>query len=384
VATVAAVTFSIAILALQLVSQQFSPRALHGFLGDRISQVIAGVFTGTILYCLIVTRVVAGETSPDPFVPSLAVSFAVILAIASFISLLLFVSHISQRVQVSRIARDTAQGALGSLEHVYPEPFGGPDAGADPDALVAQWHGEDPAPLLVFAHAPGYVQSAAIDDLPELLGHPGMRMHVRVAPGDFVSLEQPIAEIWGAKVSPDEASDYLRHAILVQDERDTRQDLLYAIRQLADIAIKGISPSINDPTTAWTCVAYIGTILERFVRRGVPARVLRYPRDITVVVRRHELADYLDVAFIQLGRYTGRDAAVTGRMLEELARIARATSRPADHAAIEEVARVIAEPARDQASTEHDRQETARNLEHVLEASAGGVAGRRRTAGGRA
>lgn len=367
VATVAAITFSIAILALQLVSQQFSPRALRGFLGDRISQVIAGTFTGTIVYCFVVMRAIdgGGAGGGAPFVPSLAILVALVLAVTSILALLLFVSHISQRVQVSRIAGDIADGALGSLGAIYPEPFGAGDAGADPDALVARWRAEG-APQRVHPEAPGYVQSVAIDDVPELIGGRGARVHVCVAPGDFVSPDEPIAEVWGAQAPPERVERELRRAIAVEDERDTSQDYLYPIRQLADIAIKAMSPGINDPTTAWTCIAYLGTLVERLVRRGLPPRVRRGPHDATVVVRRHDLRDYADVAFVQIGRYAARDAGIAGRLLVEIARVARAASAPEDLALLERVARAVAEPARAHAETEHDRRELERALERAL------------------
>ena len=375
VAAVAAITFSIAIVALQLVSQQFSPRALRGFLGDRISQLIAGTFTGTIAYCLVALRAVdAGGGGREPFVPSFTVTVATLLALASFVVLLVFVSHISQRVQVSRIAGDIAEGALETLDEVYPEPFGHPDPAASPDGLVEQWRG-GAEPLRVYPERPGYVQSAAIDDLPQLIGRTGMRMHVCAAPGDFVALDDALAEVWGSDSAADEVERQLRRAIAVKHERDVAQDYLYAVRQLADIAIKAISPAINDPTTAWTCIAYVGVLVERLVRRGVPARVLRYPNDIVVVVRRHTLRDYLQVGFVQVGRYASRDARVAGKLVEELGRIARAATDPDDLQAIDETARGIAEPAIEEAETDVDRAELERALEETRRAARGRPSG---------
>jgi len=367
VAAVAAITFSIAVVALQLVSQQFSPRALRTFLGDRLNQVIAGVFTGTIVYSLIVLRAVDG-TGDDRFVPSLAATVAGVLGVASFFTLLVFVSHVSQRVQVSRIAGDIADSGLGRLGCVYPEPFGEPDADADPEELVQAWW-EEGDPQLVYPRSPGYVQSAAIDDLPKVVGQPGFRMHVLVAPGDFVALDEPLAAVWGAAKPPEQVARALRRAIAVSDERDDEQDYLYPVRQLADIATKAISPSVNDPTTAWTCIGYIGVLLERLVRRGLPAPVLRYDGDRCVVVRRHGLGDYVDVGFVQVGRYATRDARVAGRLLEELARVARAASAAEDLAVLEEAAETVAEPALAEAPTARDRGAVASRLALVHDAT---------------
>jgi len=367
VAAVAAITFSIAIVALQLVSQQFSPRALRTFLGDRLNQLIAGTFAGTILYSLLVLRAVDGS-GDERFLPSLATTVAAALAVVSFFALLVFVSHISQRVQVSRIASDIADSGLGRLGDLYPEPFGEPDTATEAEELLRRWYA-DGDPQLVHPTSPGYVQSAALDDLPKLLGHPGFRMQVLVAPGDFVAHDEPLAAVWGAAKPADEVERVLRRAVAVSDERDDEQDFLYPVRQLADIAIKAISPSINDPTTAWTCISYMGVLVERLVLRGLPARVRRYPGDRVVVVRRQELAEFVEVGFIQVGRYASRDARVAGRLLEELGRVARAVSSPDELELVERAAATVAEPALDDARTQHDRDELERRLALVHDAT---------------
>ncbi len=145
VATVAGVSFSITIVSLQLVSQQFTPRALRGFLGDRLNQTIAGVFVGVFLYCLVALRAV--EEEPNGFLPGLTISVAVALAFLALALLLVFIHHVGHSIQVSNIAKRIADATMAAARHPYPGSYGEVE-NEDADELVARWEREM-APTLV-------------------------------------------------------------------------------------------------------------------------------------------------------------------------------------------------------------------------------------------
>ena len=118
-------TLSLTIVTLQLASSQFTPRALKNLLGDRINQVVAGAFVGTVAYALLVLRVVREDTEQDPgFVPALSVTVCIGLALLALGLLLLFVHHIGQIIKVERIAAEIAHDSLRTAERLYPEPHG--------------------------------------------------------------------------------------------------------------------------------------------------------------------------------------------------------------------------------------------------------------------
>jgi uncharacterized membrane protein len=115
--TVAGLSFSITIVTLQLVAGQFTPRAIRGFLSDRVNQSVAGAFVGIFAYCLVVLRSVRAEDTDgtNGFVPALAVSSAIALALAALGFLLLFIHHMGQLIQVSQIASRIAKETLAAV-----------------------------------------------------------------------------------------------------------------------------------------------------------------------------------------------------------------------------------------------------------------------------
>lgn len=321
VATVAGVSFSITIVSLQLVSQQFTPRALRGFLGDRLNQVIAGLFIGVVLYCLAALRSV--EEEPEAFVPGLTVTLAILLAFTALAFLLVFLHHMGHSIQVENIAKAIAEDTFSATETLYPGTYG-EATDADPDELVQSWQ-RAAEPSVVYPGKAGYVQ--ALDDIPATIAGRSFRIELLVAPGEFVTERHPIARVWAQPQADTKAcAKAIQRAILISPERDLKQDVGYGIRQLADIAVKALSPSINDPTTATTCIGYLQAILERVAASPPPGSVRSFPdQDVTIVMPHDTFADYLE-ALIQISRYVTADARAVDALLHAALRVAQAAA----------------------------------------------------------
>lgn len=373
--TVAGVTFSITVVVLQLASSQFSPRALENFFGDRPTQITVGAFVGIFTYALLVLRSV-GTFDEGESVPRLSVTVASALGIVAMAVLVFFIHHIVQMIRASSITARIGHATLEAIDRLYPEQYAEP---ADVPAadLVAEWSEERGA--TVGAARPGYVERVSLDDLVEELGHGPEHIHVTVSPGDFVGADDPIAVVWPA-ASAEHCVGAARRAILVGDERTMLEDAAFGIRQLTDIALRAISPSLNDPTTAYTCIGYIRSALTRLAARSFPSRVRRYPeRGITFVVRERTFDEYLE-ALQEIGRSARGDARIAGALLEALAATAGAAVR-ADAwgraSTALELARVIAGQAQDEAGSDHDRASIERHLDEVELAARADAAERR-------
>lgn len=323
VATVAGVSFSITIVSLQLVSQQFTPRALRGFLADRLNQAIAGVFIGVFLFCLVALRTVAeGERG---FVPGLTMTVAVGLAVLALLLLLVFIHHMGHSIQVSNISRKITDGTLAAAESLHPGAYGDAEA-EEPDAVVARWARER-TPVEVAAATPGFVQS--FDDLPRAVGSRA-RVELLVAPGDFVTERDVLARVWAAE-DADACAAGLRRSIAIAPERDLAQDVGFGLRQLADIAVKALSPGVNDPTTATTCIGYLRAVLERLAATPWPEPVRRLPDEVELVLPRADFEDHLEV-LVQVGRYATADARVVHALLDTALAVAESARRDGQRA----------------------------------------------------
>ena len=320
--TVAGLTFSIMIVSLQLVSQQFSPRAMRNFLGDHVTQLVAGSFVGIFAYCLLVLRTVRqGDGGPE-FVPGLSVSVSIALGVLTLGLLLVFIHHMSQSIQLSSIAARITREASSALETLYPEPFG-EERGNPPRELLARWSARG-APERVHPPRPGFVQTVELDALVEARGLSDVRLHVAVAPGDFVTGETVLAELWPAD---EKMTDAVRGVIAVGSEREVAQDVGYALGQLSYIAIRALSPGVNDPTTAVTCIGYLQDVLERLAERRFPAAVRRYDdAGVVAVLRRSSFTEHLD-KLLEVGRHAREIDRVHRRVREALEQVAAAAAR---------------------------------------------------------
>jgi uncharacterized membrane protein len=355
--TVAGLTFSITMVVLQLASSQFSPRILRTFFGDRVTQVTIGAYVGTFVYSILVLRAV-GSSGADGFVPRLSVTVAVLLGIAAVVLLVVFLNHVSRMVQVSHVTANIAHATLARVGVLYPDPYR--DSVEDESSeLLESWRSQPPGRVL--PARPGYVQRIGLDGLAESAGRHAERVAILVCAGDFVSVETPIVETWPAAAA-EECRRELLAVVSISSERDLNQDVDFGVRQLADTALKAISPGINDPMTAVTCISYLRSILVRLSERAEPSRVHHLAEhDLTVIVRKRQFDEYLE-AVLQISRYVDGDAWVAGELLSLL----RACAETAlELGAVERlrslhgVAVTVGEQAARQAKNERDRDRVA-------------------------
>jgi uncharacterized membrane protein len=356
-ATVGGVTLSLAVVTFQLVAGQYSPRAVRTLVQDRMIQLTAGVFVGVVAYCLLVLRVVrsAEEDGSGEFVPRLSVSGSIALALAALMLLVVFIHHLAGTIRVENIAAHVARETLSALDALYPDRVGAAaDSPDEPDAAGA----------VACASRPGFVQTISVDDFARGLPA-GSRLELHVAPGDFVTERVPLATL---RPAPDDAGrfeDAIRAGVGITSERTMEQDAEYGVRQLADVALRAISPSLNDPTTAVTCVGYIRACVERLATRALPARE-RAVGEATVIARRRRFDEYVE-PLVEISRYAREDARVTVALLEAVgagAAAAASVGATTRVVTLRAVADAIADPALDAARTEHDRAliEDARRL----------------------
>ena len=329
------------------------------------------MFIGVIVYCLVALRVTTdGGTR---FVPGLTVTVAFALAVLALLMLLVFIHHVAQSTQAGEITRGIAAATVGAVDRLYPGDYGVPDPLADADALVDEWCRES-TPAIVYPRCAGYVQ--AIDDIAGLTDDEEPRIELLVAPGNFVTSRHPLARVWSSR--GDACAAAIRRAITVAAERDLEQDAGYGVRQLADIAVKALSPSINDPTTATTAIGYLQEIFERMAQRPWPARVRRLrERDVTLVMHADRFEEQLE-ALAQIGRYAG-DARVVEALLHATLRIRDAAAEGGSGERADATAaaglRIARRALRDAGLDDHERATVSRHR-------AGPAGGARRAACG--
>ena len=367
--SITALIFSITLVMLQLISSQFTPRAVRGLFSDRINQVTTGALVGIFAYCQIVLFTIHNATPAHPaFVPLLGVSVAALLLFVGLGFLLLFLSHSVYAVQIANIAARITWQTLRTLrKRPYPDILDEQDLAVDGEKLVRQWRAETPA-FPLYARRPGYIQTVSIRDLRKIVTRHHLRLHLRAYPGRFVTTQTVIAEVWDLPLTARSRIERQLHACLsIANERDLWQDAGFGVRQLTDITLRALSAAINDPTTAVLCIDYLRVLLEYLVRDQAIAPLYSTYAGVLVIQCR-SFEEYAQM-LIQIGRYASQDARVVNRLLRTLERVAEIASVEQQRALrfLKTLAQTIAAPALAQASTDFDRALIEDQLKRTLQ-----------------
>ncbi len=319
--TVAGLAFSITIVVLQLVSSQYTPRALRGFLQDRVTQVVAGGFFAIFAYSMIVLASITEPSATEPgFLPAISITGAIGLGFLGLALLLIFVHHIGRVIQVSDIAARLATQTLQTLENPYPTWENDEPKEEATTLMIQTWLTSD-EPARIRAMRPGYVQRVEFANLMKYLRCPGFHLHLLVCPGDFVTEETVIAEVRPMGMADSGCIKAVHDHVIIERERDIEQDARFGVRQLADIALRALSPAINDPTTGVLCIKYLQAVFEQLIHRLPISSTYRFAGGASSLeIRQPALEEYLEV-LLEIGHYTGGNVRVLNTLLSTLERV---------------------------------------------------------------
>jgi uncharacterized membrane protein len=345
VMTVVSIVLSVLLVALTLASMQFSPRILTGFVEDRASQRTIGIFLGTFLYCLGAYPACRAGTRPS--VCAVAVAGATLLAITCAVGLVLFIHHIARSINVNFITERIALETERVIDDVMPEPLRG-RTGASVQPLPAFEGGTSLA-----APRSGYIRFIDGARLRVLAKQHGAAVKVERRVGQFVPAGVPLLRFSKSKTVSD---DGFLDAIDLGPVRTMEQDVEFGALQLVDIALKAISPAVNDPSTAINCVDQLSRLLVRIVaREPVPAVLYDPPGTARVVLSPLPFEQLLEIAFAQIVHYGKADFAVSLRVLRALGDVAAMTEDPRYLQALRAQAEIMGKGMlEDLPSTAHD------------------------------
>ncbi|AXE89945.1 DUF2254 domain-containing protein [Streptomyces sp. Go-475] len=253
------VVFSISLVAVQMASGQFTPRVVRLFVRSRITKATFAVFLATFVLTLLVLT--SFETAGDPrAVTSVPLVQSVLTLCMVALSLLLFVLYVNTTLRLMRISHVIARIATESFRVAasMPVPEGGQDAAPLGSATAWVTH-EGRAGVLRDVHIARLVRVARTHGVV-------LRLIPRI--GDFVVPGTPVLAVHGGAAPPRRA---LRYTIAVGVERTYHQDLGFGLRQLSDIALRALSPAINDPTTAVQALDRVVQFLAALSRHPLEA-----------------------------------------------------------------------------------------------------------------
>jgi uncharacterized membrane protein len=363
--SVVGVTFSMILVVLTLASSQYTSRILRNFMRSRVTQVVLGIFAGIFTYCLIVLRTIRGGDG-GAFVPSIAVFFGFVLALGGVVTLMFFIHHIATSIQASSIIASVAQETIAAIDRLFPQKLGqGPgeeddDQGRHP-LSERNWR-------TVPAKQSGYIRSVDNAALLRLAGERKAVVRMAHGIGAFVVRGTMLASVALEDPLDEETIAALQATFSISRHRTVDQDAAFGIRQIVDVALKALSPGINDTTTAVMGVDYLTTILARIAPREIPSSYRYEDGELRVIAMGPSFESLLADSFDQIRSNAKGDVAIMLRMLGALQTIAGLTTIPHRRRALGDQVRWIAELADRTLASTHDRERIDTRLKRVYEA----------------
>lgn len=319
--TVTALTFSLTVVTLQLASGQFSPRLLRTFTRDRLVHTTLALFLATFTFALTVLRTVGNSVRGQPAsVPNVAVTVAFVLTVASVLGLVLFLAHLARQIRIETMLHGVHSDATATLRRVRAD-----NHGAHPTELPSP----GPSAVTLTSGASGFLVSVERRRLLSSAVRADAVILLDQYPGCSVIEGTPIGSAWhrtGSTLDPESSRRLVKdaaEAIGIGVERTPVQDIGFGLRQLTDVALKALSPGINDPTTATHALSHTSALLVELADLDPGIAMLRDAEGVVrVVLHGPNLADLLDEAVTQPRRYGAADPFVLARIFKLLRELA--------------------------------------------------------------
>ena len=330
--TVTGVVFSITMVTLSLTSSQLGPRLIRTFLDDLTVQLTLAAFIATSVYCLIVLRTIRdvgedlGEAYAGGVVPHLSVAAAVVFALFDLAVLVWFIHHTARAIQPSHVAQRVADDLDETIDRLFPEHVGRSAEEVEPSERLGMDVLAGPA-AAVPSDEDGYVRGVDEQALMDFAGTHDAVLRVICRPGEFVVRDGPLAEVRPASVLDGDGGDALRRSVrdafVIGRTRTPRQDLTRSLLELTEIAVRALSPGINDPFTAVLCLDRLSATLGRLAGRTIPGPY-RFDEDgrLRVVADPITFPEALHAVYDPIRQYARDSVVATDAVLLSLRRIA--------------------------------------------------------------
>ncbi len=334
---VAGTTFSVTIAAVVYASGQYGPRLLSNFMADRGNQVTLGTFIATFLYSMVVLRTIRspGEngSGAGAFVPQLALIVAFLLVLASVGVLIYFIHHVPQRIHINSVIEEVGDRLLREIDNRFPAFIGDPVEEEDDRSIIPaalrQEPGEAPGrTVAVEAKDTGYIQVIDDEALIDIAREHDLILRLRCRPGDFARRGSVLIQAWPSEECDEDTQARLRRVFAFGSRRTPLQDLRFLIDELVEIAARALSPGVNDPFTANSCLDWLGAALAELARRSLPSDLRKDEAGaLRVIAPPLTFALLTDRALGALAQYASADRIAGEGFLDTIESVAAACRR---------------------------------------------------------
>ncbi|MER2999271.1 DUF2254 domain-containing protein [Pontibacter populi] len=315
--TIAGVTFSITLVALTMASSQFGPRLLRNFIADKGNQFVIGTFISTFIYSLIVLLTIRGS-GEDEFVPKISVVLAFLVAVFSLGVLIYFIHHVSTSIQADYVIKSSYQ----DFQKIKTESMPSEERKVEQESIqeaLQQIQTDYKLQTEMYLQTSGYVQRIDYEASCSWALEHNAVLEWLVYPGVFATMHHFYARVYHQAALPQKTLEKLQAFVKIDYQRTPNQDLLFPLNQIVEVGVRALSPGINDPHTAITCLHWLGAALTDIATSQLPSAILKDTNGVVSVVRRQVgYQAIVDACFDHFRVYARSNMYVAAEVLQAL------------------------------------------------------------------
>lgn len=363
--TVTSVVFSITIVTLTLASGQFGPRLLRNFMRDTGNQVVLGTFIATFIYSLLILRSVRSLDESE-FIPYISVTMGVLLVFFSVLVLIYFIHHVSTSIQAESIIGAVYSELTNTVDKLFPQSINDKQEGGEVEAKpeLPNYFKRDALPIE--AEESNYLRATENDDLMKIAVDHDLVIQLLYRPGNFVARFSTVLLVWPPDRIDDDLKEELNEALVLGPHRTLTQDAEYGIYQLVEIAVRALSPGINDPFTAINSIDRLAAVLGHVAKKKFPSPYhFDEEGNLRIIMSTTTFKGYLDVAFNQIRQNASSTPAVLIRLMEALGIVAEQASTSEQYEALNHHAEMVKNIGVNSFSEKRDKEDLLERYETV-------------------
>lgn len=308
--TVAGVTFSMTIVAVAFAASQVGPRLTTNFMRDKANQITLGTFIATFLFCLFILLALFNanktgimETDKIIFVPHISLLVAILLTISSIIVLIYFIHHIPESINMSNIIARVGEELNRQIDWQFPVNIGKENPKKPVD--ISQYYQKRKA---VFAKKSGYIRILDGNFLIDIAQKNDLIIQLEVRPGHFVTKDTPLLYLSFSKDIEDSVCEQCLDAFALGYERNQEQDILFLVNEMVEIIARALSPGVNDPFTAITCLDWLQSNLVKISKSAEPSPYRYDPENsLRLITKPISFTEFCELIFCRIQPYVCRD-----------------------------------------------------------------------------
>lgn len=348
---VAGTVFSVTLVALTLASSQFGSRLIRNFMYVRLNQVVLGAYIATYIYCLIVLNTIK-DIESYTLIPSLAVFVALVGAVLNIVLLIIFIHNIAVSLQADHVISDIASTIFKDIETLFPEDIGTSEERNTPHvtSLIA-----NKTCTHITASKNGYLQYIDSDSLLDLVKTYDGLFELHFRPGQHLVEGVILGSLYTNHLIDKTIVQKIQRQFVIGAMRSSQQDIEFSIHQMVEIAVRALSPGINDPYTAIACIDNLTATLVKLTQVNFPS-VFRNDVEgsLRIIAKHVSFEGLMNASFNQIRQNAAGITAILIRLMDSLVTINSFATTLAHKHAIKKHAGMIVQLGKNSINEQHD------------------------------